>query len=225
MGLFDAFSSSGGEKNARKAYALQSSELKKGREQSEQQLRAGYEDADPYLAKAQELFGLIQPQQQAGYDMYQGALGLRGQEGYDQAAGAFRNTPGYDFALQQANQNVMRNQAATGGLNSGGTLMALSDRAQGLQNQEWNNWLDRLQGFDPMRGATAQANILGNRANMRYGLGQDIAGVYGNFSPRMAQAGYDQFANINNAQQTANANSWGAALGLLNLGTGLAGLV
>jgi hypothetical protein len=220
MGLLDALSDDQGVKNSRLSYGLATKELGKGLDKSNNALKKNYQQADPFLAQAQELFSLIQPQQQAGYDMYQNALGLRGPEGNEAAVGAFQQGPGFQFALDQANQNVMRNQAATGGLNSGGTLMALSDRAQGLQNQEYGSWLDRLHGFDPMQGAIAQSNVLGQRADMRYGLGRDLANVQAQFRPQMAQQGYNLGANINNAQQTANSNMWGALTGgLTGLGS------
>lgn len=216
MGLFDFFSSDQGEANAQMGYNMQNEALEGGKAASLKALRKGLKKTRPYLKDAVDLYSGITDQQQAGYDMYQNALGLRGDEGRESALGAFQQGPGYQFALDQANQNVLRNNAALGGLGSGNTLMALSDRAQQMQNQEWDSWLNRLQGFDPMRGAEGQARSLTNLGNMFTNYGRDVAGVHGNFAPLQAQAGYDYAANVNNAQQAAGANTWGAILGGLS---------
>ena len=223
MGLFDAFSSSKGESNARMGYQLQAQALKKGKKEGIGYLSAADAQATPYLTDAQANYKNLQGQQQAGYDMYQNSLGLNGQAGYDAAQGAFHQGPGYQFALDQANQNVLRNQASLGALNGGNTLMALSDRAQQLQNLEFGNWQDRLKGFDPMRGAEGYGSLAQNLAQLKYNIGVGKSGVATDMQSKLADAGYNLYGNINNAQNTANSNLWGAILGAGKIGASIYG--
>jgi hypothetical protein len=170
MGLFDSIFGGGTDTSA----------LQKGASDAEDALKSGKKHGLNVLKKAQNQYtpeyrtaaAGFQPFMQSGQELnslYTDALGANGQAGYDNALGAFRQGPGFQFALDQANQNVLRNNAATGGLASGGTLQALSDRAQGMQNQEYQTWLDNLfrgsgQG---LLGAQGQSQALQN-------LGQQI---------------------------------------------------
>jgi hypothetical protein len=147
--------------------------LNKSQKFSEDQLKwglgninTGVAEASPYLQQSADNFGNIQDQQQLGYSMYQNSLGLNGPEGNQAAIDAYQTSPGFGFAMDQANQNVMRNAAAMGGIRSGNTAMDLSDRARELQNLDYGNWQTRLAGFDPMRGATGQAGALADLSNL-----------------------------------------------------------
>jgi hypothetical protein len=169
MGLFDSIF--GG---------TDTSALQKGASDAEDALKQGKGKGLRALGKAQDQYtqefrtaaNAFSPYQQTGgaaNTMYGNALGLGGQQGYDAALGAFHQGPGFQFALDQANQNILRNNAATGGLASGNVLTALQDRAQGMQNQEYQGWLDNLfrgsgQGI---LGAQGQSQALQN-------LGQQI---------------------------------------------------
>jgi hypothetical protein len=169
MGLFDSIS--GG---------TDTSALQKGASDAEDALNKGKSKGLKVLGKAEDKYtpryetaaNAFSPYQQTGgaaNSMYGNALGLNGQTGYDAAVGAFNQGPGFQFALDQANQNILRNSAATGGLASGNVLTALGDRAQGMQNQEYQTWLDNLfrgsgQGI---LGAQGQSQALQN-------LGQQI---------------------------------------------------
>lgn len=182
-------------------------------------IRAGVDQAQPYLEENAQNFRDIQGQQQGGFDMYQNSLGLNGQAGYDAALGAFQQGPGYQFALDEANQNVLRNRSALGGVASGQTMMDLSDRAQQLQNLEFGNWQNRLAGFDPMRGAAGLATGLFGLGSLFENEGQNLAGT------RMQGAGLQ--ANNANAlaqmqQQQALANQQ-ADMMPIQLGLGVLG--
>ena len=153
--------------------------------------------------------------------MYANALGLGGAAGHDAATGAFQAGPGYDYAVKQGLQGIMRNASSLGNIASGNTAMALQDRGNQLANQEYGGWLDRLSGYDPlaMGVAGAQAGVstglgdrllglAGDRAGINWAADTGIGGARGNY-----QMGKDQ----------TGANIFGAITGGLNLGAKLLG--
>lgn len=112
-------------------------------------------------------------------DLSLDALGVHGPEGYTRATAAFREGPGYRYAVDQALDAVNRKAAATGVAAGGNTLAELSDRGGHMADQEYKAWLDRLGGYiSPEMSATAgMATADTNRANVLRGTGQDIAGL------------------------------------------------
>ena len=107
-----------------------------------------------------------------------------------------QKTPGYDFQLSQGLDAVQSSAAARGMLNSGATMNAVNTFGQGLANQEYNNYLNRLSGVasngQNAAGATAAA-----------------AGNYGGM-------GANALAGIGNAQSTgaiAQGNAFNSAIG------------
>jgi len=116
---------------------------------------------------------------QAANTMYSNALGLNGAKGNTAATGAFQAGPGYQFALDQGTQAALRGASAGGMLNSGNTLTALAQYGQGLANQEYGSWLNRLQGQSAqgLQAASGQAggytnigNLFQNSVDRRLGL-------------------------------------------------------
>lgn len=92
------------------------------------------------------------------------------------AVNQFQQSPGYQYAVDQALGQVQRQGASRGLLDSGAGLKAMTDRAQGMANQEFNNWQtnqqnqynqyqDRLQGLASTSTGADQA----------YGLGQTVS--------------------------------------------------
>lgn len=124
-----------------------------------------------------------------------------------------QNLPGYQFALNQGAQNVMRNQAATGQLNSGATNVDLQNQAQGQASQNYFNYVNALQPY--LASSNANAQGIGN---MYAGLGQ---GINQNFNTQGAAA-YGTQAGIGNAQAQADytqlAQSGALFGGLMSLG-------
>jgi hypothetical protein len=101
-----------------------------------------------------------------------------------QAFDAFRNTPGYQFGLNQGRRAVESSAAARGGLNSGAALKALTKFG--------NDYADQ-QGFTPYM----------NRLSGLFGGAQTAAGQMGSYGANFAN-NYGQ--NLQNAAQ-ARANS------------------
>lgn len=171
---------------------------------------------------------------------YQGSLGLGGQGARDAAVAQFQNSPGYQYAVDQASDATARKAAALGALGSGNTMAAIADRAQNMQNQEYGAWQDRLAGLSDrgQQAATTQAGFQGQLGSSLAGLGQaqgqSEAGVYTGLAGlgvnnlwQGTQAGINA---ITGAQQQAQnnvasglnfgINAVGAGLNLLGAGVG-----
>jgi hypothetical protein len=147
------------------------------------------------------------------------------------------NTPGYQFQLGQGSQNVLRNQAATGQLNSGATNTDLMQYGQGLANQTYNQYIQSLLPFLQQNTATTGnvgqaygqlgtglANVYGQQggalASNAQNLGSGIAGLLGN----QASAAYGTQAGIGNAQAQGDLANYNASKNLWNVIGGVAGL-
>ena len=103
----------------------------------------------------------------------------------------FQATPGYQFALDQGNNNINALAGARGGLNSGRTLEALQNNGIGMANQEYGNYLNRLTGMA--------------------GSGQNAAGMQANAATNAASGVSNALSGIGNAQ---SAGTIGAANGI-----------
>lgn len=117
--------------------------------------------------------------------------------------------PGYDFRMQQGQQALERSAAAKGGLQSGGTLKALTQYSQDYASNEFNNAYNRF--------TNTQNDRFGRLATIA-GMGQGAtnqAGAYGtNYANQSGQNTMDS-ANAQGAAGIASANSWGNTLSSL----------
>lgn len=123
----------------------------------------------------------------------------------------YEATPGFQFALEQAQSAVDGSAAASGNLFSGATIRAQQDRATGLAQQDYGNHLARLTGqAGAARGvAGLQSQIAGN-----YGASQAAAeGAYGSTAINAANLRgantTNALANYSNIATGAN-NAFGA---------------
>lgn len=141
-------------------------------------LDTGYGGANNYLTQVGDLYsGLSGLGQQQG-SMYANALGLNGAEGNAAALGAFQTGPGYQFALDQGLQALERRASAQGRLQSGQTGLDTIGYAQGLANQEYGSWLDRLGSPSVLTSAiTGQAGALSDLANLEVSGARDRIGL------------------------------------------------
>jgi hypothetical protein len=159
--------------------------------------------------------GLLTPSITAGNtarDYQLGALGLPGGVSYSDALNAFRNSPGYKFALGQGENAVQTSAAANGSLFSGKTLKDLGTYASGLADQNFNNWFGNVGG------------IAGNGQNAAGSLIDLGRGTAGNLSS-LALAGGANTAAGNSAMSSAINNGVGSLADLVKLfgGSGTAG--
>lgn len=143
------------------------------------------------------------------------ALGLNGPAGNAAATQAFWNNPAIQSQLDVGSQNVLRNQAAAGQLNSGATDTALQNFGQQTAAQGWQNYVNSLQ---PFLGASNQA--AGGIANVNTGLGSALNANQGN----LAQLGWATNTGVGNALANQNIENTQAAAAPWNLLLGLGGM-
>lgn len=133
------------------------------------------------------------------------ALGVNGQPGIDAATGAFRASPGYNFALDQGLEAINRGRNARGMLNSGNTDRDAQKFGMGLADQNYQTWLTNLLGFtNPELGATggAATGIAGANTNAANVLNQGGINL-ANLDTRLA--GLEQGAGQSLADLAQNA--------------------
>lgn len=121
--------------------------------------------------------------------------------------------PGYNFRLQEGQKALERSAAAKGGLQTGGTLKAISRYGQDYASNEYQNAYNRFTNDQTNRfNRTAAVAGVGQTANNSLATaGQSYANNVGN---NMMGA-----ANAQGAAGIAGANAWsGGISGLSNLG-------
>lgn len=88
----------------------------------------------------------------------------------------FQATPGYQFMLDQGQAAIDGSAAARGNVFSGATLKAQQAYGQGLANQEYGTYLDRLTG-QASSGQAAAGNMATAGANYASGAGNALANM------------------------------------------------
>lgn len=112
----------------------------------------------------------------------------------------FQATPGYDWQLQQGQNAIDNSAASSGNLFSGATQRSQMRYVQGMANQEYNNFLNRLTG-----GAASGQAAAGNQAN----AGANYASGAGTALANMGNAGAAGAIGVGNALQTGLSNGVG----------------
>ena len=176
--------------------------------------------------------GALQMQQsspQNAIDQYQNTAGYQMRFG-DQAAQNFQSDPGYQYAVDQAMEQVQQGASARGLLESGSALRGMSDRVQGMALQDYGNWWNRQnqsytdyqnrlqglaggptgadqafqggmqQGASSMQTGSNLASLFGNQGNAGFGGMTNTAAAQAN---SMNQAAATQ-AQIYSANQSTN---------------------
>lgn len=87
--------------------------------------------------------------------------GANGPEAQAAAFAQYNESPEVAYQRQQAEQSVLRNASATGGLQSSGVLQELQKQAVGLAQQDYGNYFSRLGDVSGtgLSGASTLANI------------------------------------------------------------------
>lgn len=136
---------------------------------------------------------------------YQNELGIGDEARAGTFRSGFRETPGYQFQVQQGEQGVMNNLSALGMRGSGAGMKALTRFRQGLADQEYGNYLGRLgQAAGQGQAVTQKVNDMGQTyANNAGALGMNAA--------EQRASGY-----------AAQSNAWSNVLGGLSNNTGFA---
>lgn len=127
----------------------------------------------------------------------------------------FQETPGFQFQMNQGQQAIDGSAAARGQVFSGATLKAQQQFGQGLANQEYGNYLNRLSGMAGAGQAAAgqQATAAGNMGvssgNALASIGNaQAAGAIGMGNAVMG--GINNLVGLNAYQQANNAPQYGA---------------
>lgn len=145
-----------------------------GQQQAARTAANAYRDASAQSdAATQQAIALSEPYRAAGladYDAFRRNVGH-----------SFQASPGYQFARGEGIRAIDQAASARGMLGSGGRLRELTRYGTGIADQEYNNWLSRLQSLASVgQAASGQAASLAQqggqqRAALTVGGGQAAA--------------------------------------------------
>lgn len=191
MGIFDIFNT----KDQDQAAKDQENALYKANSAGQGNLTQGLNLATgSYTAGIQPFLDNLATTQ-PGQTAYADATGVNGAAGNDRATASFRTGPGYQFAVDQGSQNVMRNKAATGQLASGGTNIDLQNLGQGMADQQWQNYVKNLLPFVGASTANAGGVLTGDAA---------LAGTQNANKTTSANMAYGTETGVGNAKANAD---------------------
>ena len=121
--------------------------------------------------------------------------GLRSQAAGSEFVG-FQETPGYQFALEQNEKALERAAAARGVRLSGATFNEAARQAQGMQNQEFNTYLNRLAS-----GAGQGQTAVNSLSSFGQNTANSISNAYANQGAQVGAARASGYQGVNNAIQ------------------------
>lgn len=218
-GFFDTLFGGGAEKEAadkNRALYAQYGQLGSGF------LDTGFAGSKDALATAKGEFTPLSQLYTKGSNLYADALGINGAEGNTRAAGAFTTQPGYQAGIDAGIDVLNRRRAAGGMLASGNADLDALTFGQNSQNQQYNNWLTNLGGYDQkaLTTAGAMAGVDTGLSNLYQSDASNRVGLQGNVTSG------DANANVLQAQGEASGakNLLGLGLGIGQLALGGGGL-
>lgn len=169
-----------------------------GNEAALQYLREGRDQANEYLA----------PYREGGAADYSALRQLIGTD--------YQQSPGYQFAFDEGQRAVNNRASATGTLNSGARQRELVRFGTGIAQQDYGNWLSRLQGL-----AGAGQTATGQAASLTANAGGQQA--------QTTQQGTSALSNLmvgqGQAQAQGTVGQANALLGGINQAAGLYSLL
>jgi hypothetical protein len=151
-------------------------------------------DIDKYLQQGLSYTDAYRKAGENALNVYQESMGLKGQQGYSDVMQMFHESPGYQFALEQGQKSINASAAAGGGALSGGVLKELTKYGQGMADQEYGNWQNRLQGMTELgakMSSQAESDTVGvGTAIGGYDVqtGKEVGGSYQNEGAVQANA-------------------------------------
>lgn len=164
----------------------------------------------------------------AAFDVQSALSGALGPEAQANAIANFQESPATQFLRDTGERSIARNLAATGGIGGGQAAADFAEFNQGLANQSFNDFFNRL-GTVSTQGQNA-ANLLA-QANLGTGTSiadlirstsGNIAGLQGSLGQQLANAFQSSTGNISNLLTSRG----GALAGLeTQLGSSLAQLL
>lgn len=206
-------------------YLRGSDAINRGYDRSTGFLNSGYDAARTAYDPLRDLASKYGGATSLGLD----ALGVNGAGGNQRAVDAFQTSPGYDFQRDQGLQAIDRRRAVGGMYRSGNADLDTLKFSQGLANQEYGNWLQRLLGFTSPELAATSGAATGTAA-AETGRGAGLAGLSNNYADNQVNllnslnSGNMQANNATAAaRQTGAGNLLGAGLSLASLAARAAG--
>lgn len=207
IGLFDYFSS----KPAEDAAAARATGFNAGYGQLSDLYGQGRSALTSNTNQGIGLYSNLLAGNQAGANAYGDASGANGAGGLATARGLFTATPGYQEGLDQTLNQNDRRAASRGMLGSGNTAVDTAKLTTGYINQQYGDYVNRLQ---PYLGANG-AGVSG-AAGLYQGLGSGLANSFQG-QGQAAQATQTGIGNANAdaalAPYQASGNFWNTALG------------
>jgi hypothetical protein len=148
----------------------------------------------------------LAPYREAGLPTLQAQQDLLGLNGPDAAAAAmsnFQTSPGYQFQMEQGLRGIDAGAASKGILRSGATIKAEEAFGQGLANQDFTNYYNRLMGLTTLgeTAAAGGAQTAGTAASLAQGAGNTQASIYGNLAGGIG-------STVNGLFQNPAVNRW-----------------
>jgi hypothetical protein len=122
------------------------------------------------------------------------ALGLNGADGNAAAVSDFQASPGYQYSVDQGLRTVDSGAAARGMLRSGATLKAEQTLGNNLANQDYGNYLTRLNQLGTLgnNAATSLNGVISGQSTNQQGIitgaGSQDASIYGNVAGGVTSA-------------------------------------
>lgn len=214
MGLFDIFTGAPAKEAAEKNSAL----LRQNQAQGTDVLNTGQTNSLAALSNAGGMYAPLAQKYGQGTNLYLDSLGVNGAQGNQNATQAFQAGPGYQYQVNQALDQTNRAAAATGGLQGGNTLAALSDRAGNMANQEYGNWQTKLGGLinPELQSVTGQASAEAGKVPVYQGTANSLVGLGTNTTNGINS----QNTQAANAEMQGSGNLWGLGMNLAKLGMG-----
>lgn len=191
QGAYDAFGT------MQRGYDQARGDITRGFDTGLSSLREGVSTGRGDIRSAsQGAINRFEPYAQGGQAAYQRELAFTGALGPEAQAQAFEDyqaSPGQEWARNQQEQSLLRNQSAVGGLGGGNVLTALQEQAAGIASQNYQQDLGNLRSLAG-RGQEAA----GAQAGIQTQAGRDMA--------QMAMTGGQsgQAAAMQSGQQLAN---------------------
>ncbi len=182
-------------------------DLRAARRRSNEELDAGFNEANQRYDEAFDLYSPYAQQGAEGATAYRNAL-LGSPEQKQALYDNYTNDPGMQGMLGLESNALLRRLNA-GGSGTGGGKLALAGAR--VAQAGYGGFLDRLSGLGQqgLAATGAQSNVRLGQGDMRYGLGATKAGSEINFGGAMAQS---RSIGINNLLGIANTAIKGAKL-------------
>jgi hypothetical protein len=156
---------------------------------------------DPYINRGNQMGDLLQGEYGDLINDPGGRL--------NEIGGGYQQSPGFQFAMQQALQGAGNASAAGGMAGSPQHTQQNMELATNLANQDYNTWIQNALGLHG-RGMGGAENMYGIGAEAGMGLGQNLASI----EAQKARLAFES-ANSRNQQRGGIGGMIGGGLGMM----------